>query len=199
MKCCQCSKPALFLVGPEGQQVPLCLDCNAKFQEMLDRQNENSERMMNYLASEMEMTVGLSGLLPRFPERRPRTVIRSGNITMHNIKIDNSNIGVLNTGNIGTVDTAIGSMRSSGDSAAADSFRLLTEALVRLQDVDSELKNRLLEVLSVLASEATAPPAQRRKSAMRPLLVDLATLTSGVQSLAQLYAQYAPAILALFH
>jgi hypothetical protein len=33
---------------------------------------------------------------------------------------------------------------------------------------------------------------------MRPLLVELATITSGIADFVQLYAQYAPAILALF-
>jgi hypothetical protein len=187
----------MFLVGAAGE-IPLCLDCHSKFQEAIDRQNDSLERLMNYLTAEMEMAVGLPGLYPRFPERKPRTVIRSGNITMHNIRIDNSNIGVLNSGHIGTVDTAIGAIRSAGDANAAAAFQGFTEALARLQDVDAELKNKLLELLSILATEATIPAPKRRRVAMKPLLLELATLSSGVNSLAQLYAQYAPAIAALF-
>lgn len=198
MKCYQCSKPGLFLVGVPGSQIPLCLDCNAKFQEMVARQIESQERTLNYLADQVEMTTGLPGLMPRFPPRRPRTVIQSGDVTMHNIRIDRSNIGVLNTGFIGSVDTAIGTMRSSGEGDAAEAFKTLIEELVRLEEVGAEHKNKILEILSVLASEATVPEKQRRKSAMRALLVELSTITSGVAALAELYAQYAPAIVTLF-
>jgi hypothetical protein len=154
--------------------------------------------MLNYLSAEMESAVGLPGIMPRFPARPPRAIIQSGNVTMHHINIDRSSIGVVNTGYIGQVDSAIGTMRSSGDASGAEGFKQFTEALVSLQSVDSAHKNKLLEILSVLASEATLPPEKRRKSAMRSLLVELATLTSGVADLATLYAHFGPAILALF-
>jgi hypothetical protein len=186
------------MVGHPGSEVPLCLECHSKFQDVVDRRIENSERMMNYLSDLMEARIGIPGLAPRFPPRPPRTVIQAGNFTMHNIRIDRSSIGVLNTGYINSVDTAIGTMRGSGEESAADAFRSLTEELVRIQGVEAEHKDKVLEILSVLASEATVPREQRRKSAMRALLSELATLTSGVAALAQLYSQYAPAIAALF-
>lgn len=198
MRCYQCPKPALFMVGDPGQAIPLCLDCNSKFQEVIDRQMENSERMLNHLAAEMEATVGMSGLVPRFPPRRPRTVIQSGKVTMHNINIDRSNIGVVNTGYIGSVDSAVGSMRAAGEANAADAFRGFTEKLLRLPDVDPKEKDAILELLSLLATEATMPPEKRRSSAMRTLLAELANLVSGIASAAQLHAQYAPLIARLF-
>jgi hypothetical protein len=52
MRCCQCSNPALFLVGPENARVPLCLDCNLKFVQMTTMQNDMLERLMNHLTEE---------------------------------------------------------------------------------------------------------------------------------------------------
>jgi len=183
----------MFLFGHPGNQVPLCLDCNAKVQEVLDRQMENQERMLNYLTDEMDAMIGLPGLGPRFPPRPPRAVIRSGNITMHNINIDRSNIGVLNSGVIGSIDSAIGAIRSAGDSHAATLLKEFTEQLVALQNVDADTRNRLIELVSALASELTLPPPDRRKALIRTLLSGISEISQTVSSLSQLYAQFAPA------
>lgn len=195
-QCHNCPKPALFVVGDEGPG--FCLDCYAKFQEMLDRQMENQERMLNYLSDQVEAAVGIYGLAPRFEPRRPRTVLLKGGVTMHNINIDRSTIGLVNTGTIGQVDTAVGVMKASGDSDAASAFRDFTEKLFQLQDVDAELKNKLLEVLGALASEATLPRPQRRASVTRALLTELSTIAGGAAGVAQLYSQFAPTFASLF-
>ncbi|HET6231750.1 MAG TPA: hypothetical protein VFE05_16870 [Longimicrobiaceae bacterium] len=165
---------------------------------MTDREIERSERMLNHIGAQMDLMTGMPGLTPRFPPRYPRTIIQSGDVTMHNIHINNSTVGLLNTGYIGAVDSAVGAMHSGGDEPGAAAFRAFTEKLAELEDVDTGRKNQVLELLSVLASEGAAPKPNRRGAAMRALLTELATLTSGFASLAALHAQYAPAIAALF-
>ena len=87
MKCYQCNNAAMFLVGPKGQQIPLCLNCHLKYVQLLDKQNEMLERTINYLTSEMESIVGLPPFLPRYPERK---VISTEKVTLNNIKVDKS-------------------------------------------------------------------------------------------------------------
>ena len=67
-----------------------------------------------------------------------------------------------------------------------------------LAEVDAETKNKVLELVSVLASEATVPKENRRGTAMRTILAEWSSICSEVAALAPLYAQYAPAIIALF-
>ena len=198
MKCYQCDKPAMFVLQlPEGT-LPLCLDCNAKYQAMLSRQMEDSERMLNYISEEMEYAMGLPGLMPRFPQRPPQAIIRAGDMTVHNIQIDRSNIGVVNTGYIGAVDTAVGALRISGEVDGAEALKQFTERLMASQELDDETKAKALELLSVLATEVTAPRPLMRKAAMKPLLLELANLASGAAALAQLHDQFGPLILSLF-
>ena len=66
-------------------------------------------------------------------------------------------------------------------------FRGFAEQVIGNAQADVELKGKILEILCVLASEATAPKPQRRGTAMWALTTELATLCSGVASLAQLY------------
>lgn len=119
MKCHQCSKPAMHLVGSGNAQVPLCLDCNLKHVQLITMQNDMLERQMNYLTDYMDMVVGLPGLSPKFPERKNVTI---GGITLNNIKIDRSTVGVVNTGSIETVDSAVTVLKQSGDPQLAAAF-----------------------------------------------------------------------------
>jgi hypothetical protein len=187
----------MFLVGPSGHETPLCLDCNAKLQDILDRQAEQHERMINHLTAEMEAYIGLPGLMPQFPPRRPRPIIQTGHVTMHHIRIDHSIVGLVNSGFIGSVDSAVGSMSAAGETNGAAAFKEFTEQVLAL-NIDPPKKDSILEILTVLASEATLPPPQRRTIPMRALLAELATVTSGVASLAELYARFAPAFARLF-
>jgi hypothetical protein len=151
--------------------------------------------MLNYLAGQMEATVGLPRILPRFPERRPAQI---GGVTLNHINIDRSTIGVLNTGNIERVDAAVTVLKQQGASQAGEMLKHMTEAVATAREVDAAKRNEMLELLSVLANEAAQPPEKRRPAAMRPLLSEMANLVSGSASLLQLWQHFAPALAGLF-
>ena len=195
MQCSNCSKNAIFLVGKEDARIPLCLDCNVKYQQMLATQNESLERQINFLMDQMEASTGLYGIAPRYP---PRQVVNMGNVILNNIKVDHSTIGVLNTGNISTVDAAVTTLKQSDEGSAAETFVRLTEAVASNPDLSPETKNQILELLSLLSTEATAPKANRRSGTMLVLLEQLGKLMKSASTLAQLWTQYAPAIQQLF-
>ena len=87
----------MFAVGPESQQIPLCLDCRLKFAQICAIATDQLERNMNFIIDQAESKVGLHGVLPRFPERKVN-VIQEGTVTLNNISVADSAIGVLNTG-----------------------------------------------------------------------------------------------------
>ncbi len=186
----------MFGVGPEGT-IPLCLDCYVQFSQLMDRQTENLERQLNYLAEGIEMTVGMPGLSPRFPLRPPRTVL-AGLTTLNHMHISNSNIGVLNTGTIGTIDGAVGIMLSGGEQKAAQAFKTMTEAVASASDLATPDKNKTLELLSVVAAEGAAPKEKRRSEAMRTLLRDVSSALSGSAALVRLWEAVKPVIEAMF-
>jgi len=80
----------------------------------------------------------------RFPERR---VAKTGDITLNNIKLDNSTIGVINTGNIETVDAAVTSLKQSGDQSVRAALLAVSEVLLANAAINNELKNHLVEML----------------------------------------------------
>jgi len=198
MKCSQCGKPAMFLVGPDDKRTPLCLECNLKFVQLTVAQNEMYERQINYLTDQMEVTVGLPGLFPRFPVRRPPQTVQTGDITLNNIKVDRSVVGVLNTGTIETVDSAVTALHQSGDDQLSAAIQELTQAVVNNNEVVAETKNKILEILSVVATEATAPKERRRLTVIRALLHELAGLMGGAAALGAVWDRIRPILEAAF-
>lgn len=184
----------MFAIQANGGQIPLCLDCNLKLTQLNSINNAESERLINYMTGQMEATFGMSGLSPRFPERR---TIQGGNVTLNNIKVSNSTIGVLNTGTIETVDSAVTVIRQTDPQLSAE-LLTFSQSVISEANLPPELKNKVLELLSVIATEATAPKEKRRSFAIRPLLQELATLASGAAGLAVLYDRLRPFLEAAF-
>ncbi len=194
-KCYQCEKPAIHPVIADEAKIPLCLDCHLKYTQLLATQNDMIERTINYLTSQMEASVGLRGILPRFPERK---VVQTGDVTLNNIQIDNSTIGVINTGSIETVDAAVTSLRQSGDDKLSSALLELSQAVLSNNEVVNETKNQLIEILSLIATEATAPKEKRRVATMRILLTELSTILSGISSLGELWDRIKPILESVF-
>lgn len=95
MACQQCGRPAIIGIGPNNA-LHLCVDCWGKVQAIHSRQMEDHERLLNFASAEFDMAAGLPGFTPKFPPR-PRPVVVTGNTVLNNIKIANSQIGVVNT------------------------------------------------------------------------------------------------------
>ena len=173
----------MYMVGPEGQQAPLCMDCYIKWQKLQLQQQEMYERQINYLTDQMESAVGMHGFLPRYPERK--AVIHAGGITLNNIQVTNSEIGVLNTGTIENVDSTVTVLKTEGNADLAAAITSLTEAVIKDNEITTNQKNQVLELLGSLSEEAVAPKEKRKLAVVRALLGELAGVLGGVATLTQ--------------
>jgi hypothetical protein len=193
MKCYQCHNPAMFLVTEK--EIPLCLDCNLKFVQMIARQNEMHEREINYLSDYMDSIVGVSAGAPRFPERKS---VHVGGVSLNNIRVDNSTIGVINTGNMETVDLSVSALAQEGQADLAAALTNLTNAVLSNNDIHIDIKNQIVEILSIISSEATAPPEKRRNSVAETLLSHLERLLRLSNQLGEVWERWGPTIRAAF-
>lgn len=154
---------------------------------------------MNFIIAQAESKAGLHGVLPRFPERNVR-VIQGGTMTLNNISVSNSAIGVLNTGNLEMVDSAISVLK--GDPATrevSDALKQLTESIAATEDIASETKNEAIEILSVVASEATAPKDKQKASVVKRLLAHLPTLIQTSAAAVEIWQTVGPPIISFFN
>ncbi len=188
VKCYQCNTPAMYRVG--DRQIPLCLDCNLKFSQIQQQQIENNERMMNYLSDEMSAIVGLPPIGARFPSR-PQPVILGG-VKLHNISVNNSVVGTINTGSIGTVDQSITALIHTGEPQLAEAVKALSESILQSGDLTRNQKNELIESLSVIAKEATAPHEARRSTVALSLLEKARKVTELARDIADACQKWWP-------
>lgn len=178
----------MFTVGPDNARVPLCLDCYIRFQNVMDQQLEEHERHLNYLSAEMESVVGLPGILPRYPARQ-RRVIQTGALTLNNIHVSNSQVGVINTGTLQNVDATVTVLRSGGNADLANAITALAQAVIELREMADDKKNQALEILGALAEEAVAPKEMRKPAVVRALISELSNILGGVAALGTLWAK----------
>lgn len=154
---------------------------------------ERTARMHNLAARRLGASLGIP--VQQITERQ---IAPMEGVTLNNISIDNSVVGVLNTGSIETVDAAVTTLNRSGETDIAQALIDLTQAIASNKEATDETKNDILEILSVVSSEATAPKEERRSSAMKPMLREMSTLLSGAASLSQLWDRYGPVLTAFF-
>lgn len=172
-QCSQCERPALYAVG--DQQIPMCLHCWALHQSVMERQIGMLERQADRAMDDMEMITGVR-LRPVRPPPPAPVIVQGG--AFHNINIKDSNVGVVNTGNLHQVDTAVSVIEKAGDKQLASVIKVMTETMLRHPSFTEAQKKEGVEVISALASEATQPKEQRRAGVARPLIARLRELLS---------------------
>jgi hypothetical protein len=196
-KCHNCDKPAMYQVGPKGNEFPLCLECTLKHQQLAAIQSDQLERDINLAAAEMETIMGMQGALPRYPQRQTR-IIQGGPVTLYNFHVNDSSIGVLNTGNLEIVDTAITALKANpGTQDLAEAISKLASVIADA-DLPIDNKNEAIEILSTVATEATAPDGKRKSSVVKRLLSGLPSLIQTSAKAIEIWKTVEPILRHLF-
>ena len=181
--CSQCGKPAIVSVGNN----PLCVDCYLKFQQAIQIQNTMLVQEMNYLTDMMETTVGLYGILPRY--KVPQPMVHQGPLTFHNIKVDQSVVGSINTGEVQRIDVAMSHIKTSGNEELVKALKEFTEAVIAETKLDAELKNQIIEQISFLASQSALPKEKRKIGIVKAVLLAVKNTVSTMVMLSSLWSK----------
>jgi hypothetical protein len=196
--CQQCGRPAAIRITNDEGELYLCIDCNLKLEHAETLEFQRTARQFNLAAAAFEAMSDLPGLVPRMPVP-PVQTFPVGTMNVNNINVDNSVIGVLNTGSIETVDHAVTVLKQSGANEMAAAISRLTQSVIDSTEADNESRNQIVEILSVIADEALKPKHERRGAVIRPLITELATSFSGLAGLSSLWQQYGPMIQTFFN
>ena len=188
----------MYFVGFEGGEFPLCLECTLKQQQLAAIQSDQLERDLNFATAEMEAVMGMPGTMPRYPQRQVK-IIQGGPVTLNHITVNNSSIGVLNTGNLEIVDSAITALNSNPQTqAVANAILKLTNAIAA-SNLATSTKDEAIEILSTVATEATAPDGKKKTSVVKRLLAGLPTLIQTSASAIEIWRTVEPIIRQVFN
>lgn len=107
-------------------------------------------------------------------------------------------MGVINTGNIETVDVAVSALHNEGKKEFAEALNELITEVIKSRELQNDVKNQVIELLSLIAAEATAPKERQRKGAMQALISQLKDFLSIGTTLTQLWEKWGPTIQNIF-
>jgi hypothetical protein len=189
--CSQCDKPALYQSGGHL----FCLACYTKVEQIRQNEIASNMAMINYLGNHMEYSV-FGGTPPRL--EIPQPSVNVGPATFHNIHVDHSVIGAINTGEVQKLDVALSNIRNGGDEELHGVLTRLTEAIVNDMSFQTSAKNEALEHLSFLAEQAKLPKDNRKSATARIVFAGLERLLSVSANLAQLLSVAQPHLEKLF-
>ncbi|MDE0426157.1 MAG: hypothetical protein OXN25_14965 [Candidatus Poribacteria bacterium] len=192
-KCSQCKKPAILEVADNH----LCVDCYSKLQQAnyLDWVIEAS--ILNYQNEELEHSIGLGYKKGRIHIPMPNT-IKTGDFMYHNIRVDNSVVGTINTGNIGKLDVNMHAMRAENKRELADILQQLTQAILDATDIKAEDKNSALEWLSFLSNQALTPKSELQPTMGQTAISALEKILTNTGSVASIWSVAEPLLKNLF-
>jgi hypothetical protein len=178
-----------------------CVDCADKISRIAERQKQEQflesiqrANMMNFILEQAEsLSVGQPGFLRRMPipQIAPTTVV--GGITLNNIHVDRSSVGILNAGQmegIQRIDINISRLDKTSDPSIAEALKALTQAVLSDQAISTEQRDDLLDQLHGLSDQALLPPEKRKSGVIKAIITGLAGGLNAVSGLATIWSTW---------
>jgi hypothetical protein len=119
-----------------------------------------------------------------------------------NIKLNNSTIGILNTGQIEHVQSIsvhVASLAESGYTEVAKALKELTEAVAASKEISSHERSYVLDNLEELSKQASLPPTERAKTGVvKSILAGVASSLGAAGGLAEVWSTWGDKIRIFF-
>jgi TPR repeat protein len=117
---------------------------------------------------------------------------RNGTMVFNNIRVDNSVIGTINTGNVQAIDVSLTHLHQAGNDQARDALKALTEAILNDTSMTKAQKGELIEQVAFLSEQTTVQPEKRKPGLIKPTLSALTQAAGTVSSIAGAWQAAAP-------
>ena len=101
----------------------------------------------------------------------------------NNINVSNSQVGVINTGDLAKIDAAITMTAGSDADAIGRQLRELTQAVLDAGDIAAEQKKELIELIQALSEQVVSA---RKKPVIMSLLRSIEERAKGANAILQL-------------
>jgi len=179
MKCSACGHEAelMWVVEVGKGRAALCLDCQSKYQQIQVTKHNMLVDEMNYLAEEIDFVSGFPGS-PRY--RRVPSITQINPRNESHITVNADQIGIVNSGSIGEINSAITLTKQSNNPQIGDDLRSLTELILSDKDVTNEIRDSLIESLAFLAEQLKQDNQSRKRSMISTVLVNITSSIGAV-------------------
>lgn len=180
MTCSQCQRPALYRFREGAESYALCLSCYAVLEDIQFKKFLKISAMLNQSLDDLDRVAPWgprSGRIPVAEVARAASQSR----TYNNIKIDNSTVGMLNTGNLQRIDAAITISKGNDTEEFGARLKDLTDTILKSSEVDAQSQQQLLEVVQAISDQVIgAKPSKPVVSALFGKLKEMASNTASI-------------------
>lgn len=191
MKCNQCEKPALY----QYENIHFCLDCYHKIIQINNIQFLQAAAMANQALDDMDMVTGMRTTGGRVPVAALAMAARGSDRNVYNnIKINQSTVGILNTGDLAKIDAVITLSKETDIEQIGMQLKELTQAIVDSKENSDNEKQELIDLVRSIAEQIQS---SRKKSVIISLLKGFEARIQTVSAAIPIYEKMKPMIQAL--
>jgi hypothetical protein len=169
MKCHQCERPAFYKYS---QDVGLCIKCFERKENIFHMQFLRTAAMINLADHELNNALGIDTHESPIPVAALAMANKGKEKVYNNIHINNSNVGVVNTGDLAKIDAVITLTRGSDAEQIGTELKNLTEAIINFSEGLEKDKQELIELIQMVAEQIQST---RKKSVLLSLLDGIGT------------------------
>ena len=174
------------------------MDCYSKFVQINHLQFSQLASLYNQALDDVDDIFGLPVTSGRLRIPSPPPTINTGQTTYNNIRVDNSVVGAINTGNIKQLDIMMSAMKGENNQELADVLQKLIQAILDTPDLKPSDKDSALEWLSFLSKEALTQETKRQSTIGKAAIATLEKILSNTGSIASIWSVVKPLLETLF-
>ena len=116
----------------------------------------------------------------------------------NNIRISNSTVGVLNTGDLARIDAVITLTKDTDVEAIGDILKNLTQAVIDARDIEKKVKKDLIELIQSLAEQIVGSQGPRKPSVIITLLRGIEERAKGIVAISAVVHQLGTVVMKMF-
>jgi hypothetical protein len=121
-----------------------------------------------------------------------------GPVVLNNIKVDNSTIGAINTGNVHSIDVSLTHLHNAGNDRARDALKEVTEAVLKDPTLQETLKQELLEQIAFLGEQSTVAAKDRKPGLIKASLDSIGRTAATATALTTIWQTVDPILRSVF-
>jgi hypothetical protein len=184
--CGNCGKPAIV----EMEGLPVCIDCEFKFQQTRYMQFAQNAAMLNHSSRELGMMVGMPHLANEI--EIPPAPVPPLHYNNQVVSVTGGVVGSINFGNVQEIKVKIEALTQSGEVGLADALASLTNIILNHDDMGEAAKDELLEKVAFLTDQAAAAPSDRKPGIIKTVVTALKEGASTLKTVADAWGALEP-------
>jgi hypothetical protein len=193
MKCHQCEKVVFYLLK---DNVGVCLDCYHKMTQINNIKFIQHIALANKAADDLDMIAGMKITGGRVPVAALAMAARGADRNVYNnIKINNSTIGIINTGDLAKIDAVITLTKETDIEQIGQKLMELTQAILDSKENQDIEKQELIDLVRSIAEQVQSG---RKKSVILSLFKGIEERIQTISAAIPIYQTMKPLIEALF-